>query len=44
MSDDARTLLYWADNYRTSCAADSDRQYCRCCAREWAAHIIGRFC
>lgn len=40
MSDNAKTLLHYAANYRSGCADDSDRAFCFHAAREYAAHLI----
>lgn len=45
MSDDAKTLLYWASNARASVADnEADSAYCLDCARAWATAIIGASC
>jgi hypothetical protein len=41
MSPDAKALLHYVSNWRSGCSDDSDRDYCRSCARAWAAYIIG---
>lgn len=41
MSEDAKTLMYWIEQARTSVADnDQDRAYCLNCARKWAATLL----
>lgn len=45
MSNDAKTLMFWIGNANASVADnDADATYCRECARQWAAHLIGQGC
>lgn len=40
MSEAAKALTRFANNYRHPCADDSDRAFCRATALSWAAAII----
>lgn len=40
MSEAAKALTHYANNYRQPCADDSDRDFCRAAALAWAAAII----
>lgn len=44
MSEDAKTLLHWANGWRDTQIADYDNAHEFWCARIWAAFIIGASC
>lgn len=41
MSDLAKALIHYAENFRFGCTEDWDREFCRHAAREYAAYLIG---
>lgn len=40
MSEAAKAVMHYANNYRLSCADVSDREFCHAAALAWAAAII----
>lgn len=40
MSEDAKTLVFWANAYRNTAIADYDNSYEFCAARRWAEYIF----
>lgn len=44
MSEDAKTLMHWANAYRYTRIADYDNAYECSCTLKWAEYIIGAGC